>query len=74
MATWIGSDCWTDGRYLDERLQAEFATASVQILEGLDAGVLERYAYFEVGGTAPSNLVDNTSGASNSVGQAYAAA
>ena len=74
MATWDGSNCEANGCYPDEATQAEFATALVQMLEGLDEGVLERYAYFEVGGTAPSNLIDNNSGALNSAGQAFAAA
>ena len=36
-------------------MQAEFASALVQMLEGLDEGVLQRHVYFEVGGEAPSN-------------------
>ena len=74
MATWEGSDCWANGCYPDEATQAEFASALVQMLEGLDEGVLERYAYFAVGGTAPSNLIDNSSGALTAAGQAFAAA
>ena len=74
MATWEGSNCWTNGCYPDEATQAEFASAVVQMLEGLDGGLLERYSYFEVGGEAPSNLCDNNSGALTSAGQAYAAA
>ena len=74
MATWEGSNCWANGCYPDEATQAEFASALVQMLEGLDEGVLERYSYFEVGGEAPSNLCDNNSGALTSAGQAYAAA
>ena len=74
MATWAQKECYTNGCYPDKATQTEFATALVQMLEGLDAGILERYAYFEVGGTAPSNLIDNQSGALNSIGQAFAAA
>ena len=74
MATWEGADCWANGCYPDEATQAEFASALVEMLEGLDEGVLERYAYFQVGGTAPSNLIDRKSGALNSAGKAFAAA
>ena len=34
MATWNGSDCWTNGCYPTEATQAEFASALVQMLEG----------------------------------------
>lgn len=74
MATWEGSDCCTNGCYPDVATQAEFASALVQMLEGLDEGVLERYAYSAVGGSTPSNLIDKKSGALTSAGHAFAAA
>ena len=55
-------------------MQAEFASVLVQLLEGLDEGVLQRYAYLEVGGEAPTSMYDNNSGALTSTGQASAAA
>ena len=70
MATSEGSTCWTNDCYPDEAIQAEFASALVQMLEMLDEGILERYSYFEVGREAPSNLCDDNSGALTSVGQA----
>ena len=69
MATWQPQECWQNGCYASEAQQQAFALAMTQMLDSLDESVLERYAWFEVGGGVPSDMMAN--GKLTAIGQTY---